>query len=139
MTPAQKAARTRKRRKAAKDAFDKKVRYEGLFKIDEKKEYYDILNECSKLGGFSKPTCFCCKMNDWKFLVFDHKGKRPDSHKGKSGIGMARKLQKENFKGIQVLCHNCNTGKEIYGTKRCPHHLSKKGKKRLKSASLPFR
>ena len=67
-------------------------------------------------------------MNDWKFLVFDHKGKRPDSHKGKSGIGMARKLQKENFKGIQVLCHNCNTGKEIYGTKRCPHHLSKKGK-----------
>ena len=129
-----------KRRKSAKIAYDKKVKYEGLFNIDAKKEYYDILNEYSKREGFSKPTCFCCKMNDWKFLVFDHKTKRPDSHKGKSGIGMAKKLKKQGYpKSIQILCHNCNTGKEIYGTKHCPHHLSKKGKKRLKSVGLPFR
>ena len=133
-------AKARKRRKAAKDAYEKKVKYEGLFKIDQKKEYYDILNEYSKREGFSKPTCFCCKMNDWKFLVFDHKRKRPDSHKGKSGIGMARKLKKLGYpKSIQILCHNCNTGKEIYGTKHCPHHLSKKGNKRLKSVGLPLK
>ena len=133
-------AKARKRRKTAKDAYEKKVKYEGLFKIDQKKEYYDILNEYSKREGFSKPTCFCCKMNDWKFLVFDHRRKRPDSHKGKSGIGMARKLKKQGYpKSIQILCHNCNTGKEIYGTKHCPHHLSKKGKKRLKSIGLPLK
>ena len=79
-------------------------------------------------------------MNDWKFLVFDHKSKRPDSHKGKSGIGMARKLKNLGYpKSIQILCHNCNTGKEIYGTKHCPHHLSKKGNKRLKSVGLPLK
>ena len=133
-------AKARKRKKTAKDAYEKKVKYEGLFKIDQKKEYYDILNEYSKREGFSKPTCFCCKMNDWKFLVFDHKSKRPDSHKGKSGIGMARKLKKQGYpKSIQILCHNCNTGKEIYGTKHCPHHLSKKGNKRLKSVGLPLK
>ena len=41
-------AKARKLRKRAKDAYEKKVKYEGLFKIDQKKEYYDILNEYSK-------------------------------------------------------------------------------------------
>jgi len=51
---------------------------------------------------------------------------------------LARRLRKDHYpKGIQILCHNCNTGKEIFGGIKCPHHLSKKGQKILKDIKLP--
>jgi len=157
---AKKAARTRKRnaakksgskklktkssqknvdwRKAGKIAQAQKKRSEGLSNPEGKKEYYDVMNVYSKRKGFSKPTCFCCKNSDWKFLVFDHIENRPESHKGISGVSMARKLKNNNYpSGIQILCHNCNTGKEIFGGVRCPHHLSKNGQKKLKKVRLP--
>ena len=125
--------------KAGRDAQAKKKRSEGLSNPEGKKEYYDVMNVYSKRKGFSKPICFCCKNSDWKFLVFDHIKNRPKSHKGISGVSMARKLKKDNYPtGIQILCHNCNTGKEIYGGVRCPHYLSKKAQKKLKTVRLPL-
>jgi len=47
-------------------------------------------------------------------------------------------LRKEGYPGgIQILCHNCNTGKEIFGRVKCPHHLSKNAQEILKSVGLP--
>ncbi len=116
----------------------KKKESEGLSNLKGKKEYYEVLKVYSKRKKFSKPTCVCCLNTDWKFLVFDHIKNRPKSHKGISGVSMARKLKNDNYpSGIQILCHNCNTGKEIFGGVRCPHHLSKIAQKRLKSVELP--
>ena len=104
-----------------------------------KKAYYDVMNVYSKRKGFSKPTCFCCKNTDWKFLVLDHIENRSKDHKNYGGVSMAKKLMRDNFpSGMQVLCHNYNTGKEIYGGVRCPHYLSKKAQKKLKTARLPL-
>jgi len=125
--------------KAGKDAARKKRRYEGLTNPEDKKFYYDVMMVYSKRYRFSKPTCCCCKNTDWKFLVFDHIKNRPKSHKNYSGVSMARKLDRDGYpRGIQILCHNCNTGKEIYGGVNCPHLLSPNGQKRLKKVGLPL-
>ncbi len=121
------------------DAKNKKRRYEGLTNPEDKKLYYDVMMEYSKRKGYSKPTCFCCKFDDWKFLVLDHIKNRSEDHKNYGGVSMAKKLKKDGYPlGMQVLCHNCNTGKEIYGGDHCPHFLSKNGKKRLKNVGLPL-
>jgi len=137
----QKSAR-RKHTTMVKAGFSaqRKKRYsEGLSNPNDKKEYYDVMKVYARKKGFSKPTCFCCQNTDWKFLVFDHIKKRPKSHKGISGVSMARKLKRDGYpNGIQILCHNCNTGKEIFGGVRCPHYLSKKAQEKLKKVRLPL-
>ena len=136
-----KASRNRKPtnwRAAGYKSKRKKNLNEGLSNPDGKKAYYDVMKVYSKRKGFSVPTCFCCGNSDWKFLVFDHIKERQKEHKGLGGVGIAAKLKNDKYpKGIQILCHNCNTGKEIFGGK-CPHHLSKKGQEKLKSVGLPL-
>jgi len=125
--------------KAGFAAGRKKKKSEGLSNPRGKKEYYDVMKVYAKRRKFSRPTCFCCQNTDWKFLVFDHIKNRPKSHKGISGVSMAKKLKREGYpNGIQILCHNCNTGKEIFGGIRCPHHLSKNAQAKLKKVRLPL-
>lgn len=118
---------------------NEKRRTEGLGNLRAKKKYFDVMKVYAIRRGFSKPTCFCCKNTDWKFLAFDHIEARPESHKHISGASLAKKLENEDYpKGIQILCHNCNTAKEIFGGVRCPHYLSKMGQKKLKAIKLPL-
>jgi len=125
--------------KAGKDAEKKKRLTEGLSNPEGKKLYYDVMAVYSKRKGYSKPTCFCCKLSDWKFLVLDHIKNRSKDHKNYSGVSMAKKLKRDKYPaGIQVLCHNCNTGKEIFGGIKCPHNLSKNGQNILKNVNLPI-
>ena len=112
----------------------------GLTNPEGKLLYYQVQLVYAKRHGFSKVRCFCpgCSCTDWKFIAFDHKGPRPKSHEGKSGITLAKTLRMENYpREIQLLCHNCNTGKEIFGG-ICPHHLPKKGQKILKQVGIPL-
>ena len=130
----------KKRSEAAKLAYQRKVRYQGMYNVKDKKTYYDVLVEYTKKKGRLKPQCDCCGERDWKFLVFDHIGQRPKSQKNLSGVAIAKKLRDTGkWKKIQILCHNCNTGKEIYGTKQCPHKLSNYQKKKLKRVGLPLK
>ena len=123
---------------AGHSAGQQKRKNEGLSKPQDKKEYYDVMLVYAKRSGYSRPTCVCCKNTDWKFLVFDHIKNRSIDHKGKSGIAMARLLKNNKYPtGIQILCHNCNTGKEIFGGVKCPHHLSDKALAKLSSVGLP--
>ena len=125
--------------KAGKKAEKKKRSFEGLSNPEGKKTYFDVMTVYSKRAGYSKPTCFCCKLSDWKFLILDHIKNRSKDHKNFSGVSMAKKLKRDDYPlGIQVLCHNCNTGKEIFGGIQCPHKLSSKGQKRLKKVGLPL-
>ena len=94
----------------------------------------------AKRNGFSRVRCFCpgCPCTDWKFIAFDHMGARPKSHKNRSGVALAKTLRNQNYPSrIQLLCHNCNTGKEIFGG-ICPHHLPKKGQKILNQVGMPL-
>lgn len=70
-------------------------------------------------------ACECCGETNPSFLCLDHLGERGvgNRHREKvgKGISMYRWIVKNNFPvGIfQVLCHNCNMAKGLYGV--CPH------------------
>ena len=92
-----------------------------------------ILQYYSKqLSKSNIPCCRCCGENSHiEFLAIDHiAGKKemdsePELVKlGYSSLKREKDLQywiiKNNFpKGFQILCHNCNVAKGLYG--ECPH------------------
>lgn len=126
------------KRRDGQRARNTKIKNEGLTKPEDKVEIYRVMSIYSRRAGFSKPTCSCCRFDDWKFLIFGHTTrKKPKSHEGKSGIKLARKLKEEHYpKTVTVLCHNCNTSQEIWGDK-CPHELTERAIGILKENELP--
>ena len=73
--------------------------------------------------GGNTPKCVCCGETRLAFLAVDHKNGKGNEHRraiGKSGLGFLVWLVKNNFpEGFQVLCHNCNMSRGLYGG--CPH------------------
>ena len=66
-------------------------------------------------------VCSCCSESRFDCLAIDHIEPR---HKTKIGPRdhIAPWLVNNNFPpGFQILCHNCNFAKHVYGT--CPHQL----------------
>jgi len=75
-----------------------------------------------------KMTCMCrgCNESHTEFLSIDHiegggtKERKEKVNQGQCGGRLAAILIKNNFpKGFQILCHNCNQAKGLFGT--CPH------------------
>lgn len=71
--------------------------------------------------GGTPPMCACCGLNDWRFLTMDHINGGGNAHRRQIGEGrLPAWLIKNNYPdGFQVLCHNCNLAKFVYG--ECPH------------------
>jgi hypothetical protein len=71
--------------------------------------------------------CACCGETEYKFLAMDHINGNGNKHRKEIGSGgktLYRWLVKNNFpEGFQVLCHNCNVAKGLYGI--CPHQERK--------------
>ena len=71
--------------------------------------------------------CSCCGESDPCFLAIDHINGGGNKHRkslGQAHCITPRWYIKNNFpKGFQVLCHNCNMAKGLYG--RCPHEIVK--------------
>jgi hypothetical protein len=74
--------------------------------------------------------CACCGLEQYEFLCIDHIEGGGNEHRrslqmsktrcGSSSTGFYKWLEKNNYpEGFQVLCHNCNMAKSIYGI--CPH------------------
>lgn len=67
--------------------------------------------------------CVCCGETNWRFLALDHvndDGAEMRRNGPKSGAVFNRWLINQNFPNfIQLLCHNCNVAKALYGF--CPH------------------
>jgi hypothetical protein len=71
--------------------------------------------------------CACCGCDNKYFLVIDHKNndggeERRELYKNKSGASSSwyLKLRREPVRDdLQVLCHNCNMARSLYG--KCPH------------------
>ena len=68
------------------------------------------------------PACACCGESILLFLALDHiNGGGYKQHQELGGGGFYVWLRKHNYpKGFQVLCHNCNLGRQLNGG-TCPH------------------
>lgn len=74
------------------------------------------MNVIIKYGG----SCVCCGENEIAFLALDHIQGGGNKHRKEVGRKMYLWAIKNNYPPIlQVLCHNCNQAKHIYG--KCPH------------------
>ena len=70
-----------------------------------------------------KMKCGCCGESNQKFLTLDHISGGGGEHRKQFGNskGVYRNLRKNNFpEGYQVLCFNCNCGRQ-HNNGVCPH------------------
>jgi hypothetical protein len=74
--------------------------------------------------------CACCGESEEKFLAIDHVKGEGNQHRRaiggnkKASTAIYRWIIKNNFPDIfQLLCHNCNMAKGVYGV--CPHVAAK--------------
>lgn len=88
------------------------------------KEYRDRIKNAvfAAYGGY---ICACCKETTQKFLTIDHVNNDGAKHRKeigyRGGIGIYLWIYKNAFPpGFQVLCFNCNHGKQLNGG-ICPH------------------
>jgi hypothetical protein len=83
-----------------------------------------------KYGGC---VCVCCGESEISFLTIDHINGNGNRHRreifnGKTSYRIYPWLIKNNFPpGFQVLCFNCNCGKQVNGG-TCPHKDMKEEK-----------
>lgn len=72
-----------------------------------------------KYGG----CCACCGKRELLFLTIDHKdGKGFEDRKSYTGTSWYMYLLRTDLRtDLQVLCYNCNNGREMGGG-ICPHH-----------------
>lgn len=87
------------------------------------KKYRDHLRQqvIDHYGG----KCQCCGETTREFLCIDHINGGGNEHRRQTsiwgGFHFTRWLIKHDCPdGFQVLCHNCNMAKGMYGT--CPHN-----------------
>lgn len=72
--------------------------------------------------GGNPASCACCSERNYEFLAIDHINGGGNKHLKEVGQNLAYWLISNNFpEGFQVLCHNCNMAKGLYGY--CPHKI----------------
>ncbi|KKL70161.1 hypothetical protein LCGC14_2107650 [marine sediment metagenome] len=90
------------------------------FKGYKRKSYAKLRKEVLDAYG---NACACCGVSQEKFLSMDHINGGGQRHRASIGHGNAfyRWLKEKGFpkNEFQLLCHNCNFAKGIYGV--CPH------------------
>lgn len=74
--------------------------------------------------------CACCGETHREFFAIDHINNDGNIHrKTISGTTISLWLIRNNFPdGFQILCHNCNMAKALYG--QCPHQKELKDNER---------
>lgn len=77
--------------------------------------------------GGDPPKCSCCGEARKPFLVIDHINNDGAKHRREVGRNIVTWLCEHDFpSGFQVLCQNCNVGKELCGGV-CPHETERRG------------
>ena len=143
---ARKVQESKPKRKAYQKAYQRTPEYKAKekerqstpeYKARQKTRIYKIrlkvLQYYSKrLSKSNIPCCRCCGENSHiDFLAIDHIAGRKEMDSEpellKLGYSSSKKVEalgywiiENNFpKGFQILCHNCNVAKGLYG--ECPH------------------
>jgi hypothetical protein len=72
------------------------------------------------------PSCVCCGESRYEFLSFDHVNGGGTKHvKQIRQTAIWKWIESNGYPlGFQILCHNCNMAKGIYG--KCPHQAERK-------------
>lgn len=72
--------------------------------------------------GGPAPECSCCGESGIQFLALDHVHGGGGRHRKETGGGgFYAWLRRNNYpSGFQILCHNCNMGRQLNGGV-CPH------------------
>ena len=101
----------------------------------------NIKLEAFKAYGGNKCACGDCPLSivsDHKFLAIDHIYNNRDQQKRSRGYDLYLWLRKQQYPhGYRVLCHNCNSGRQL-NNGFCPHiinstnDVSRQAKQRLK-------
>jgi len=83
---------------------------------------YKLRLRLQVINAYGK-ICVCCGEDDLEFLHIDHiNGHRQTNTTKRAGHELFLELVQKNFPpGFQVLCANCNSGKELNGG-ICPKH-----------------
>ena len=94
----------------------------------KQKEYQQSLKRAAFMA-YGGCWCNCCGEAGFQFLTLDHVNNDGAAHKQaaeiSSGSTMYRWLKKHGYpSGFQVLCYNCNCGREANGGV-CPHEVQK--------------
>jgi hypothetical protein len=90
------------------------------------------------------PSCQCCGEPDLTFLVIDHVKNDGKSHRKQVGsLYIYSWLKQHGFPaGFQVLCFNCNMGKQFNGGTVCPaadaHALLREQRRQVHQLLYPF-
>lgn len=112
----------------------------SMYRIEYQKKYYlkhqkemkeysekwrqQIKKECLLYYGKGKISCSCCGETEKKFLVLDHINGEGNKHRRdikRRGWSLCLWAIQNNFPPIfQILCMNCNGGKEL-NNGICPH------------------
>lgn len=97
-----------------------RVAAEGQRRVTRRKVRLDAL----RAYGGANPQCACCGEAIYEFLAIDHVyGGGHAQRKETGGGGFHSWLRKNGYpSGFQILCHNCNLGRQINGGV-CPHKV----------------
>lgn len=81
-----------------------------------------VRKEALQAYGGETPKCACCGEETLHFLALDHINGGGRKHRQETGGGgFYSWLRRHNYPaGFQVLCHNCNLGRQFNGG-TCPH------------------
>lgn len=76
----------------------------------------------AEYSGPAGPACACCGETNETFLALDHVVGGGAAHRRETGGGgFYTWLKKNDYpQGFQILCHNCNLGRQLNGGV-CPH------------------
>lgn len=97
--------------------YKKTQKYKEYNKTYEKALRLEVLHHYSN----GNPQCACCRESHYEFLAIDHiNGGGNIERKREHTTKIYSFLKRKNYPdGYQILCHNCNMAKGLYGL--CPH------------------
>jgi len=121
MIPAERTKQWIEQRKREDPLFQKKENTR-LRKLKIKQRFIVLSYYSNRTTDEGNPTCNCCGEDIIQFLEIDHINGDGNKHRKELGYDRIEGwLIRNNFpEGFQVLCCNCNKGKQLNGGK-CPH------------------
>jgi len=103
-----------------KVAHVKKYRAEHVDEIRVRRKQRNILYRQKCLSAYGR-KCACCGESQERFLTIDHVNGDGAAHRKSIGETLYTWLGKHDYpEGFQVLCFNCNCGRQLNGG-ICPH------------------